>query len=263
MRLTDDERASYERDGFLVREKAFSRDEIEELRTATEELCSDVAAVAGTHKHKVSRHYIFEPARTKDIIIKWEPGSEDVIQGLEPFAHLHPTFTRYIDHPAFVEPSAGLLGIPEVAIFTEKLNVKRAHVGGSYALHQDYPYWIDAADDAVNMVTVWVALDDATKENGALEVLPGSHRSGQVAGKDSEMPFERNEIDERTIDVDAMVSVEVPAGGAVFFGPFLVHRSAPNHSDADRRAVLYTYQAPGLRTQRDNLHSAFNPAPAS
>lgn len=261
MRLTDDERRSYQRDGFLVREKAFSHDEVEALRTATEELCDELAAVEGT-RVQVSRHYIFEPDATKDVVIKWEPGGTDTIQGIEPFAHLHPIFTRFTTHPAFIEPCADILGLAEVGLFTEKLNVKRAHVGGSYALHQDIPYWRGIAEDADNLVTAWVALDDATNENGALEVLPGSHTRGQVPGKDSDLPFERNEIDESTIDTSGMVSVEVPAGGAVFFGPYLVHRSAPNRSDVDRRAVLYTYQAAGLRTQRENIRQVLSQRPS-
>src|SRR5206468_6128296 len=114
--------------------------------------------------------------------VKWEPGA-DVIQGLEPFAHLHPVFQKYAEHPAFVEPCRDLLGIHDIGLFTEKLNVKRAHVGGSYALHQDYPYWRPTADEIKRLVTVWVALDDATATNGALEVLPGSHRLGYVPGK--------------------------------------------------------------------------------
>lgn len=261
MRLTDEERRGYEADGFIVRRDVFDAAEIDALRQATEELCADLAASEGSTKIKVSRHYVFEPDATKDIIIKWEPGSDDVIQGVEPFAHLHPTFSKFADHPAFTEPCRDILGQAEVGLFTEKLNVKRAHVGGQYALHQDYPYWRDVAEDAERLVTVWVALDDSTVENGALEVLPGSHRHGQAPGKESALEFERNEIDEARLDTSGMRAVEVPAGGAVFFGPYLVHRSAPNRSDADRRALLYTYQPAGLRTQRENVRRWLSAAP--
>jgi ribokinase len=86
-------------------------------------------------------------------------------------------------------------------------------------------------------------------------VVANEHEAVLLA--DSELPFERNEIDDRSVELDRMLSVEVPKGAAVFFGPFLVHRSAPNRSGADRRAVLYTYQRPGNRTQRDNLKALF------
>ena len=59
--------------------------------------------------------------------------------------------------------------------------------------------------------------------------------------------FERNEIDPDRMDTSGMVTVEIPAGSAIFFGPRLVHTSGANHSAFDRRAMLYTYQAPGQR----------------
>jgi phytanoyl-CoA hydroxylase len=253
MRLTDDERRRYDEDGYVVRERAFDEAELARLRAAAEELCQRLSAHAGAPKLRVSEHYVFEVDALDGVVIKWEPQADHVVQGVEPFAHLHHEFTAVATHPAFVEPCSDILGVDEVGLFTEKLNVKRADVGGRYALHQDYPYWRDAADEPERLVTAWVALDDATVENGALEVLPGSHRRGMVPGRESDRAFERNEIDEAAFDTSSMVPVEVAAGGIVFFGPYLVHRSAPNRSPHDRRALLYTYQRSGLRTQRDNV----------
>lgn len=120
------------------------------------------------------------------------------------------------------------------------------------ALHQDYPYWGEA-EEADRMVTVMLALDDATIENGALQVHPGSHTVGVVRGKDSEHRFERLEIDPAKYPTNEMISVEMQAGDVVFFGPFLVHTSPANPSDSDRRALLYTYQRAGNRTSLENL----------
>jgi hypothetical protein len=252
VKLTQEERERYDTDGFFVRRDAFTPDEIERMRTASEELCQDLAAAAGPYKLKVSRHYVFELAAPRDVLIKWEPADESVIQGVEPCAHLHPVLQEFAEHPAMTEPCRDLIGA-DIGLFTEKLNVKRAQVGGSFALHQDYPYWVDSADDPTNVVTVWVGLDDATADNGALEVVPGSHRLGRVEGRDSELEFERNEIDPATFDTSQLVPVEVPAGTAIYFGPFLVHRSAGNTTDHDRRALLYSYQPVGCRTQREIL----------
>ena len=95
MGLTDAERRSYEELGFLVREKAFTPTEVETLREATEALCGDLTRAARNTKVKVSAHYVFELDATDDIVIKWEPGDDEVLQGVEPFAHLHPVFTDY------------------------------------------------------------------------------------------------------------------------------------------------------------------------
>ena len=252
MRLTDDERQSWEDNGYIVRKQLLPPDVIEELRGATEELCSSVAANANGHKFVVSTDYVFQPDSLTGIFIKWEPGDDPVVQGLEPFADLHPTFMNYELDERFTVPCGELLGLApdDLNMYTEKLNYKRARKGGKYALHQDYPYWIGVADDAANMVTVWLALDDADRDNACLEVLPGSHKLGHVPGKVGGTEFEKNEIDPETFDTTGMIHVEVKAGDAIFFGPYLVHRSAANTSDRDRRALLYTYQKAGQSQSR-------------
>lgn len=251
MRLTGAELESYGENGYLVREGAFSPEEVKDINRAFEEVCSALAERSDEQaKVKVSQYYVFERSTADATFIKWEPGDERVIQGLEPVAHLHPFFQSLSEHPAFTDPSRSILGVDEVTLFTEKLNAKRGRVGGAYALHRDYPYWTDSAEDPERLVTLSVALDDSTAENGALEVLPGSHKLKNPPMKESELAFERNEIDPGKLDVSNMIAVEVPAGAVIMFGPHLIHRSGPNRSDTDRRALLYTYQPAGLHHSR-------------
>jgi phytanoyl-CoA dioxygenase PhyH len=250
--LADAEWRQYEHDGFLVRQGVLTPGEVDELKGACEELCERLSAQSSEdRKIDVSQFYVFENDRPLNIMIKWEPGDRRVIQGVEPLVHLDPVLKKYGSHAGLVEPSRELLGLERVALFTEKLNVKRAGVGGAYALHRDLPYWLPDADDAHNMVTVLLALDDATAANGALEVLPGSHLIYDPPFKQSGMEFERNELDPERMDTSGMIPVELSAGDAVFFGPMLIHRSGPNRSTVDRRALLYTYQRAGNRDQRD------------
>ena len=251
MHLTDEERRSWEDNGYIVRKNAIPMDVIEEFRVATEELCGSIAANANGRRFQVSTDYVFEPDSMTGIFIKWEPGDEPVVQGLEPFADLHPTFMQYELDERFTIPCAELLGHApaDLNMFTEKLNYKRARKGGKYALHQDYPYWLDT-ENPEDKVTVWLALDDADRENACLEVVPGSHKLGHVPGKVGGTEFEKNEIDPATFDTSGMIHVEVKAGDAIFFGPYLVHRSAANTSDRDRRALLYTYQKAGQTQSR-------------
>ncbi|MGE0309795.1 MAG: phytanoyl-CoA dioxygenase family protein, partial [Acidimicrobiia bacterium] len=226
--------------------------QVDQLRRACEELCGQLEAMSREdRKIDVSSFYVFELDKAKDVMIKWEPGSRSAIQGVEPVAHLHPVIAEFGNHPALVEPARELLGFDAVSLYTEKLNTKRSGVGGAYALHRDLPYWVGSSDDPEGMLTVLLALDDATRENGALEVLPGSHLIDDLPFKQSDQEFERNEIDPARMDTSSMIPVEVPAGSAIFFGPRIVHRSAPNRSATDRWAMLYTYQRAGNRDMRD------------
>ena len=250
--LSRAEREQYDRDGFVVREGVLDEPELVELREACETLCDRLVAHSrDDRKFDVSQFYVFESDAPLNVMIKWEPSDRQVIQGVEPLAHLDPTLERYGLHPALAEPARELLDVDEVALYTEKLNVKRRGVGGAYALHRDLPYWLPDADDAHHMITALLALDDATAENGALEVLPGSHLIEDPPFKESELEFERNELDPERMDTSAMIAVEMAWGSAVFFGPMLIHRSSPNRSSTDRRALLYTYQRAGQRDQRD------------
>jgi ectoine hydroxylase-related dioxygenase (phytanoyl-CoA dioxygenase family) len=97
---------------------------------------------------------------------------------------------------------------------------------------------------ANRVCTALIYLDDATVENGCLEVVPGSHKEGLPTRKDVE-GFGSREIDLAKYDLKRLVPVEAKAGSVVFFGGFLVHRSLPNKSDTDRRALLYSYQPAG------------------
>ena len=250
--LTPAERETYARDGFLVRHDVLAPHELEHLRRTCEQLCERVLEHSlEQRKVAVSEFYVFEMDEPLNLLIKWEPDDPNVIQGLEPLVHLDADLERFGSHAPLADPVRELLGVDQISLYTEKLNVKRAGVGGAYALHRDLPYWLPDADDARHMITALIALDDASAENGALEVLPGSHLIEDVPYKHSELDFERNEIDPDRIDTAAMMPVELPAGSAVLFGPMLVHRSAPNRSGADRRALLYTYQPHGQRDQRD------------
>ena len=253
-RLTAREREQYDRDGFLVRDDVFSPDEIAAMCRAIETVCADLVARKERtgKKVQVSGFSVFEQFWDANVVIKWEPSDPNRLKGLEPFAHLDPYLTEIAAHPGFVEPMRDLVGCDEVALFTEKLNLKRAFGGGGFAPHTDFPYWKEPAEQPERLVTAWVALDDADIENGALEVLPGSHTLKDVPRRKSAKVFESFEVDATQLDLSNMRAVPVRAGSVIFFGPFLVHRSGANHSDRDRRALLYTYQPAGLRTQREN-----------
>lgn len=251
-RASEDERRRYHEDGYLVRPGAFRPEDVAELAAACEAVVSDLVEQSRGRAFDMGS-YRFETVRDRRTILKWESEAHDTVLGVEPLAHLHPTVEKYADDPRLREPMRDLLGADDVCLYTEKLNVKRARVGGPVVLHQDYPYWADVADDASRIGTALIFLDDAGATNGGLEVAPGSHRNGVVEERRTEDPndFGKFEIDPERFDTGGLVSLEVEAGGVVFLGPYLVHRSKPNRTQSDRRALLYSYQPAGLRHARE------------
>jgi ectoine hydroxylase-related dioxygenase (phytanoyl-CoA dioxygenase family) len=187
-------------------------------------------------------------------MIKWE-GDSDVVHGIEPFAHLSEPLERWAYDPRLTQPMETFVGHPEPELFTEKLNLKRPRVGGLNPLHQDYPYWVGPAEDATQVATTIIFLDDSTLENGCLWVVPGSHTQGMWKTRSDGDEFARNEVDVAAYPDLEAVAVELAARSTVSFGAFLVHRSEPNRSDKDRRALLFSYQPPGRRRQVDGLRA--------
>lgn len=249
--LTAQELEDYRRDGYVVRERVFDPGEVADIGDECEALVRKL--VRNRRGERVTfGSYVFDADAEHGVIIKWE-GDTDVVHGLEPFAHLSNPLEAWAYDARFLDPARDLLATRNPELFTEKLNLKRPHLGGVNPLHQDYPYWVDVAEEASEIVTAMLFLDEATQENGCLQVVPGSHRDGVWKGRRDGDHFAANEIDPAAYPDAQSLPVEVPAGSVVFFGPFLVHQSAPNTSERERRALLYSYQPPGRWTQLQAL----------
>lgn len=249
--LDAEELATFHRDGFVVRRDVFSRAELDDMAEHCERLVDDLVRERNGRRMSFSG-YVFDSDLTNAVIVKWE-GDTDVVHGIEPFAHLSPALDAWAYDPRLVAPMRQMVGHDELELFTEKLNLKRPRHGGANPLHQDYPYWVRAADDASEVATTIIFLDDATLENGCLWVVPGSHRQGRWTTRTDGDAFAANEVDPAAYPDLEAVPVELEAGSTLSFGAFLVHRSAPNTSDRGRRALLYSYQPAGRRKQVDNL----------
>lgn len=251
-RLDTREREQLDAQGYVVRERVFDGGEVARMRADCEDMVARVLARSAGRRKTALGSYMFQLETGLVAIVKWEPAFPDVVQGIEPFAHFDASLRGWALDARFVEPMKDIVGAEELGLFTEKLNVKRARTGGPIVLHQDHPYWTEISDGADDIATAIVFLDDTTQQNGCLEVLPGSHKRGvwptqPVAG------FGANEMDTCGFDEAQLVALELPAGSAVFFGSLLVHRSLPNGSDADRRALLFSYQPAGRRTALDTF----------
>ena len=252
-RFTAGERAAYERDGYIVRERVFSQAETDELRDLAEMVIAGVVdhaqrpdagpelKMADGHRLQFSSHTVIQ--------WEWADGSR-AVRLIEPFTHLHPRFAPLWSERRLVEPMQDALGVPAVAPYTCKLNLKRPREGSQFPWHQDYTYWYAfTPTTAHEIATAIVFLDDATADNGAIRVLPGSHRQGP-APRDPADPT-RFLTDPARLDTAAEQTVAVPAGSLLLFPALMVHRSSPNTSSRQRRAILLSFQPAGRPTQRE------------
>ncbi|WP_119079388.1 phytanoyl-CoA dioxygenase family protein [Chitinophaga alhagiae] len=132
-----------------------------------------------------------------------------------------------------------------VCHFHSKLMQKEPKVGGAWEWHQDYGYWYkNQFMFPDQLISVMVALTEANKQNGCLQVLKGSHKMGRVnhgfAGEQvgADMVMVNNAL--QTME---LVYVEIAPGDAVFFHSNILHRSEANLSDRPRWSVISCYNA--------------------
>ncbi len=246
-RITDAERRAWEEDGFFLRKAVFAADEIREFGDAAERCVARIHdALLGANERYAIDGNVYHEAGGSTVQLEHQPGSR-TIRVIEPFHHLDERLNALIDDARLVEPMRDLVRSERVALFTDKLNLKRPREGSRFRWHQDSPYWAHFADELDRLPNVLVTLDDANEENGCFRVIRGSHRKGMLPGLEGEGRLGPLFTDPRAFDAADEVACTAPAGSLVFFSPHTVHGSQPNHSDTRRRALVITYQPGGRR----------------
>ena len=216
--------AFYGSNGFALLADALSRDEVAELNAEAVRLCrGDLGAIAGADA----------------------PPAESDAETLRRFLCIHyphkvsDVALRALKQPRVVDALTAVIG-PNVKAMQSMLFIKSEGKPGQ-AWHQD-EYFIPTRDRS--LTGVWIALDDATVENGCLWVLPGSHRRGVLyPARDQDDPrfdcsIEAYDFPYRDED---SVPVEVPAGTAVIFNGYLLHRSLENSGRHGYRRALASH----------------------
>lgn len=155
------------------------------------------------------------------------------IQGLQ----TDPLFARLVWHPLAAEICARQYGAhAPVSIFRAMVMNKPAGQGTYLPWHQDGgTVWKLDRDP---LVTIWVALDPATRENGCMEVVPGTHRLGLLSAHGSTVAPEEVA---RHCRPESVRPLEVESGHAVLLHNWTIHRSGINPSPTPRRAFTACY----------------------
>ena len=248
LRLTADERARYVEDGFFVREAVFDAAALEVLRAAAERVVARAAEAAERavpeDAYAIDGNRYVEAARAT---IQFEHRADSqTIRVIEPFHHLDPVFDALVGDPRLVAPVCGILEADRVALWTDKLNLKRPREGSGFRWHQDSPYWGHACAHCNRLPNVMLTLDAADRGNGCFRLVPGSHKRGFLPGLSDGTRLGPLFTDPTHFDASRQWLAEVPAGSLVFFDSHIVHGSEPNTSDRARRAMVLTYQPDGF-----------------
>jgi hypothetical protein len=147
----------------------------------------------------------------------------------------------------------------EVYHYHHKMILKEAKEGGAWEWHQDYGYWYNNGCLFPDLASCMIAIDPATRANGCLQVLRGSHRMGRIehcpVGDQTGADPERVEA---ALKVFERVYCELEPGSALFFHCNLLHCSAPNTSAEPRWAMICCYNAAHNNPYKESRHPRYS-----
>jgi hypothetical protein len=222
----------YSRDGYLPLGQVATKPELEALRRRVDDLA--LGEVSNPNV-KLQMDTGGEYDQLPGIVERFEEGTVlyRKVQGLE----TDDLYGRLVRHPTCVEVCARAYGPhTPVSIFRAMVMNKPAGQGTRLPWHQDGgAVWQLDRDP---LVTIWVALDSATPENGCLEVVPGSHRLGLLSWFGSTLSDDNVAVH---CPADAVVPLPVEEGHAVLLHNWVLHRSGVNPSPGPRRAFTCAY----------------------
>jgi len=174
--------------------------------------------------------------RIRELLAQF-PGGRISVAGLDtqtvaPHLVLSSTWLReFCGHPLLAGICRDLVG-PDVRLYWEQAVYKQPHGAEPVLWHQDNGY---TYVDPQAYLTCWIALTDATTENGCISVIPGVHRGGTLRHRDTPIGFEC------WSDRAQAVQVPVTAGSVVVFSSLTPHATAANGTDEVRKAYIVQY----------------------
>ncbi len=236
-RLTDEQVAHFHEFGYLAGIKLLEDDQIEVLCQQLDEVMDPRHPA-----HHLFYEFHSNESEDSDSVLFHSLGQWRIASG----------FHDILWNPAFVMAAHQLLENKPVRFWHDQLFYKPAKHGGVVAWHQDYSYWTRTI--AMQHLTCWTGLDDATTENGCLHYVPKSHKWGLLDAPSlaGDMNGLMKYLTEEQKKEFKPVAIEMKKGFGTFHHPLLVHGSYENKSEMSRRAFVINVFADGTVSNTDD-----------
>src|SRR5437870_5412142 len=250
MRITGEQLAAYERDGFLVLENFIRGDDCDRLRARAGDLVRDfdpqgLVSIFSTHEQtRTSDDYFLESGDKIRFFFEenaFRPdgtlrqSKERSINKIGHALHdLDPVFDKFSRTPE-IKQLVFDLGIADPLLLQSMYIFKQPRIGGEVTCHQDATF---IYTEPLKVMGLWFALEDATIENGCLWAIPGGHNLGLksrfMRAEDVGTRFEV--FDSSPWPEEKLAPLEVRKGALIVLHPLLPHLSRENRSAKSRHA---------------------------
>ena len=223
--LSAEQIEAFQRDGFVALQDVFSAQEVAALCSLIDPL--EAAAEAALRQRPNGRQLI---SRADEITFR---------------AHLvlrSEALAQFCRHPSLLAICRDLLG-PDVRLYWEQCVYKKPGMREEFPWHQDNGYTFL---EPQQYLTCWIAMTEATQDNGCPWVVPNLHTLGTLAHRWTEYGFCcLNEV-------EGAVPIELRPGGIALFSSLTPHRTIPNLTSAPRKAYIVQYAPDGASIQLPN-----------
>ena len=231
--LTPEQIARYDEEGYLVLPALFNKREIGSMASEATRLAQWQVAISLA---------LGEPTPRLDVQRR---NGHVVLRKLQPVNDVSPVFARFSRDDRLITPLRDLLGC-EPVLMEEKLNYKQVLPGNpdvvtgadpdeSFPFHTDIAYfWLDGYP--LSTVSSAITIDDTTRDNGPIMVVPGSHKK-QWPHKEGWPPV----LADGAVRAEEAVPVLAPAGSVLIFHSALVHASSQNNTCLPRRIMIFSH----------------------
>ena len=237
--LTKDQVLGFEKDGYLIKRNLLSKKEVDKL--------SRIAFDDSNVKENAIE--LSDQTGKKTKLTTWYTPGDDAFGLLTRSKSLIGAVDALID------------GKSAVCHYHSKLMQKEPKVGGAWEWHQDYGYWYkNEFLFPDQMLSVMIAITDANKANGCLQVIKGTHKMGRVEHNFSgeQIGASQHYVDLALKTMDH-VYVELKAGDVLFFHSNLLHRSDANLSDKVRCSLISCYNRMANRPYNETSKASYTP----
>jgi phytanoyl-CoA hydroxylase len=240
MALTDTQFEQYQREGYVVVDGLLAPETVERVKRRLDEYVTN-------ERTETAFSRMLEPAaESGDGTF---PGDDDPVRKFEGVGMVREddVFRELAFDDAILEVVHQLQG-PNLKLLRSAAMLKPPRVGSEKKLHQDAAYY---SIHPMDHVTAWIALDEATEENGCMQVVPGGHLDGLLHHEALEYDTDIT-LTERDYDATDVVALPMQPGSVLFQHCLTPHYTAENATDEWRRAFILSYMRSRSRFTDEN-----------
>jgi ectoine hydroxylase-related dioxygenase (phytanoyl-CoA dioxygenase family) len=232
----------YDDNGYVIVENVFTEKELSPIRARLEEIIADPSRAPEGVNVGRENDTLAANAQAND--------AENPVRNIGFMVRHDGAFQEFARSSKILELVRALIG-PRVRVFRDQA-LQKPPGGQAKPLHQDLSYFrVQPADE---LVTAWVALENATVENGCMIYVPASHRHGLFdVTHDPERPT-HHVPDTRGLEIEDEVLCPVPAGAVIFHHGYTLHRSDVNQTQSWRKSVQLHYAGSETRSDNEKLN---------